>query len=112
MKTCNYWNGQHITCSCGQWQKICDELHVANQSSPYDLRKTMDVCGIEICINNESEQEELLTNSPQSNSSIKNDIIGNSECTGFFNIIFLFCISCIFKHTKRSKYIYCLLFSE
>ena len=64
-------------------KKICDELHVANRSSPYDLPKTMDVCGIEICINNEFEQEELLTDSPQSNSSIKNDIIGNSECTGF-----------------------------
>ncbi len=52
-------------------KKICDESHVANQSSPYDLPKTMDVCGIEIYKNNEFEQEELLTDTHQSNSSIK-----------------------------------------
>ncbi len=80
MKPCNYWNANTLHTVVDNGKKICDELHVENQhgvSSPYDLPKTMGVFGIEICINNEFEREGLLTDSPQSNSSIENDIIGN-----------------------------------
>ena len=77
-----------------------------NQLSPANLPRTVDVCGIEVNLDNLFESEGLLTDSLQSKSILENEIIHNSECTGFLISFSSYCISCTFKPTKRSKYTY------
>ena len=43
----------------------------------------MDVCGTEVNLDNLFESERLSTDSLQSKSIVENEIINNSECTGF-----------------------------
>ena len=80
-----------------------------NQLSPANLPRTLDVCGIEVNLDNLFESEGLLTDSLQSESILENEIIHNSECTGFLISFSSYCIRRIFKPTKRSKYMYSLL---
>ena len=54
-----------------------------NQLSPANLPRTVYVCGIEVNLDNLFESEGLLTDSLQSESILENEIIHNSECTGF-----------------------------
>ena len=54
-----------------------------NQLSPANLQRTVDVCETEVNLNNLFESEGLLTDSLPSKSILENDIINNSECTGF-----------------------------
>ena len=53
--------------------------------------------------------EGVLSNSFESKLMLQNIIVNNSECTGFLMWFSSHCISCIFKPTKKSKYLYCLL---
>ena len=73
----------------------------SNQLSPANLPITVDVCGTEVNLDNLFESEGLLTDSPQSESILENDIVYNSECTRFLISFSSHCISCIFKPTKR-----------
>ena len=65
--------------------------------------------GTEVNLDNLFESEGPLTDSPYSESILENDMIYNSECIGFLISFSSHCISCIFKPTKRSKYVYFLL---
>ena len=65
--------------------------------------------GTEVNLDNLFESEGTLTDSPQSESILENDMIYNSECIGFSISFSSHCITCIFKPTKRSKYVYFLL---
>ena len=75
-----------------------------------DLPKTVDVCGIEVSLDLKSDYSEgILSDSVDSKSLLENLIRNNSECTGFLMWFSVFCMTCIFKPTKRSKYVYSLL---
>ena len=84
-------------------------------SSSFNLPKTVDVCGDEVSFKTLSDHKEgLLCDSVQSKSIIlliilENAIINNDECTGFLMWLPCYCISCIYKPTKKSKYMYSLL---
>ena len=111
MKPCNYWNyNSSLPTIVNNSKKECYKSSLEhNQLSPANLPRTVDVCGTEVNLDNLFESEGLLTDSPQSKSILEDDILYNSECTGFLISFFLYCISCIFKCTKRLKYIYSLL---
>ena len=84
-----------------------------NQQSPANLPRTVYVCETEENLDNLFESEGLLTDSLQSKSILENEIIHNSECTGFFISYSSYCISCTFKPLNRSKYMYSpLLYNE
>ena len=84
-----------------------------NQQSPVNLPRTVDVCETEVNLDNLFKSEGLLTDSLQSKSILENEIIHDSECTGFLISFSLYCISCTFKPTKRSEYMYSpLLYNE
>ena len=53
--------------------------------------------------------EGLLCDSRQSKSILENAIINNDDCTGFLMWLPCYCISCIYKPTKKSKYMYSIL---
>ena len=72
-----------------------------NQQSPVNLPRTVDVCETEVNLDNLFKSEGLLTDSLQSKSILENEIIHNSECTGFFISYSSYCISCTFKPTKK-----------
>ena len=72
-----------------------------------DLPKNVDVCGTEVRLDLKSDYSEgILSDSVDGKSLLENV---NSECTGFLMWFSVFCMTCIFKPTKRSKYVYSLL---
>ena len=72
-----------------------------------DLPKTVDVCGTEVRLDLKSDYSEgILSDSVDGKSLLENV---NGECTGFLMWFSVFCMTCIFKPTKRSKYVYSLL---
>ena len=122
MKSCNYWNyNSSLPTIVDKGKKMCCKSSLEhNQQSPVNLPRTVDVCETEVNLDNLFESEGLLTDSLQCKSILENEIIHNSECTGFLSSFSLYCNSCTFKPTKRSNYMYppyfimkdtCLLFS-
>ena len=72
-----------------------------------DLPKTVDVCGTEVRLDLKSDYSEgILSDSVDGKSLLENV---NGECTGFLMWFSVFCMTCIFTPTKRSKYVYSLL---
>lgn len=75
-----------------------------------DLPKTVDVCRTEVSLDLKSDYSEgILCDSVDGKSLLENVVRNNSQCTGFLMWFSVFCMTCIFKPTKRSKYIYSLL---
>ena len=122
MKSCNYWNyNSSLPTIVDKGKKMCCKSSLEhNQQSPANLPRTVDVCETEVNLDNLFESEGLLTDSVQCKSILENEIIHNSECTGFLSSFSLYCNSCTFKPTKRSNFMYspclimkdtCLLFS-
>ena len=74
------------------------------------MPKTVDVCGTEVSLDLKSDYSEgILSDSVDSKSLLENLVRNNRECTGFLMWFSVFCTTCIFKTTKRSKYVYSLL---
>ena len=93
-------------------KRLCDNLSllINGYFSPADLPKTVDVFGAEVILEVLSDSSEgVLSDSLQGKLMLQNIIVNNSECTGFLMRFSCYCISCIFKPTKKSKYLYCLL---
>ena len=65
--------------------KRCDVNQVKNTTSNHQLifQELFDVCETEVNLDNLFESEGILTDSLESKSIIENEIIHNSECTGF-----------------------------
>ena len=75
-----------------------------------DLPKTVDVCGTEVRLDLKSDYSEgILCDSVDGKSLLENVVRNNSQCTGFLMWFSVFCMTCIFTPTKRSKYVYSLL---
>ena len=73
-------------------------------------QKPVDICGAEVSFHvlNDNKQG-LFRDSIQSKSIPENAIINSDECTGFLKWLPCYCMSCIYKATKKSKYMYSLL---
>ena len=108
MKSCNYWNyNSSLPTIVDKGKKMCCKSSFEhNQQSPANLPRTVDVCETEVNLDNLFEREGLLTDSLPRKSILENEIIPNSECTGFLISFSLYCISCTLKPTKRYKYMY------
>ena len=109
MKSCSYWNLNTLATIVDNSKRVCDNLCLNGCISASNLPKTVDVCGTEVSFNVLSDNKEgLLCDSVQSKSILEDAII-NNECTGFLMWLPCYCISCIYKPTKKSKYTYALL---
>ena len=88
-------------------KRLCDNLSLNENFSPADLPKSVEVFGAEIIVevSNNSSQG-VLSDSLESKLMLQNIIVNYGECTGF---LMWFSCYCIFKLTKKSKYLYCLL---
>ena len=108
MKSCNYWNyNSSLPTIVDKGKKMCRKSSLEHsKQSPANLPRTLDVCETEVNLDNLFKSEGLLTDSLQSKSILENEIIHNSECTGFFISYSSYCISCTFKPTKRFKHMY------
>jgi len=74
------------------------------------LPKTVEIFGSEVNLEVLSDSSEgVLSDSLQSKLMLQNITVKNSECTGFLMWFSCCCVSCIFKPTKKSKYLYSLL---
>ena len=78
------------------------------------MPKTVDVCGTKVSLDLKSDYSEGILSDLVDNRSLLENLIRNSnEYTGFLMWFSVFCMTCVFKPTKRSKYIYfLLLFNE
>ena len=110
IKSCSYWNLNTLS-GVIQYGKRLYEHSSLNKYLPLDdLPKTVDVCGTEVSLDLKSDYSEgILSDSVDSKSLLENLVRNNSECTGFLMWFSVFCTTCIFKPTKRSKYVYSLL---
>ena len=110
IKSCSYWNSNTLS-DVIQYGKRLYENSSLNKYLPLDdLPKTVDVCGTEVSLDLKSDySERILSDSVDSKSLFENLVRNNSECTGFLMWFSVFCMTCIFKPTKRSKYVYSLL---
>ena len=104
MKSCSYWNSNTSACIVDNSYIVRDNLCLNGCISSSNLPKPVDGCGAEVSFNVLSDNKEgLLCDSVQSKSILENGII-NDECTGLLMWLPCYCISCIFKPTKNSKY--------
>jgi len=108
IKSSSYWNSNTLSSIVNYGKRLCDILSLEENFSTDDLPKSIDVFGTEVSLHVLTEMCEVLSDSLQ-NKSILEDAISNNECTGFLMWFESYCISCIFKSTKRSKYVYSLL---
>ena len=110
IKSCSYWNSNTLS-DVIQYGKRLYENSSLNKYLPLDnLPKTVDVCGTEVSLDLKSDHSEgILSDSVDSKSLLENLVRNNSECTGFLMWFSVLCMTCIFKPTKRSKYVYSLL---
>ena len=104
MKSCSYWNLNTLATIADNSKRVCDNLCLNGCISASNLPKTVDVCGTEVSFNVLSDSDSV-----QSKSILEDAIINNNECTGFLMWLPCYCISCIYKPTKKSKYTYALL---
>lgn len=89
---------------------MCDNLSLNENFSSADLPKSVEVFGAEIIVEVSSNScQGLLSDSLESKLMLQNIIVNYGERTGFLMWFSCYCISCIFKLTKKSKYLYCLL---
>ena len=111
IKPCNYWNyNSSLPTIVNNGKNMFRKSSLEhNQLLPANLPRTIEVFGTEVNLENLFETKGVLTDSFQSKLILENDIINNSECTGFLILFSSYCISCIFKPTKRSKYMCSLL---
>ena len=87
-----------------------DNLCLNGYISSSNLPKTVDICGAQVSFHVLSDNKEgLFCDSIQRKSILENAIINNDECTGFLKWLPCYCISCIYKATKKLKYMYSLL---
>ena len=106
IKSCSYWNSNTLS-DVIQYGKRLYENSSLNKYLPLDdLPKTVDVCRTEVSLDLKSDYSEgILFDSVDSKSLLKNLVRNNSECTGFLMWLSVFYMTCIFKPTKRSKYV-------
>ena len=110
MKSCSYWNSNTLATIVDNSKRVCANLCLHGCISSSNLPKTVDVCGAEVSFNVLSDNMEgLLYDSRQSKSILENAIINNDDCTGFLMWLPCYSISCIYKPTKKSKYMYSIL---
>ena len=112
MKLCiMYWNSNTLSKVIQYGKRLYQNLSSLSKDLPSDdLPKTVDVCGTEVSLDHKSDcSEGILSDSVDSKSFLENLVRNNSECTGFLIWFSVFCMTCIFKHAKRSKYVYSLL---
>ena len=110
IKSCSYWNSNTLTVIVNSGKRLCDNLSLNGNFSSADLPKTVEVFGAEVILEVLSDSREgVLSDSLQSKLRLQNIIVNNSECTGFLIWFSYYCISCIVRPTKKSKYLYCLL---
>ena len=109
MKSCSYWNSNTLSNVMQYGKGLYENLSSSNKYLPsYDLPKT--VCGTERSLDLKSDCcEGILSDSADSKSFLESLVRNNSECTGLLTWFSVFCMTCIFKHTKRLKYVYSLL---
>ena len=110
IKSCSYWNS-NTSSDVIQYGKRLYENSSLNKYLPLDdLPKTVDICRTVVSLDLKSDYSEgILSDSVDSKSLLENLVRNNSECTGFLMWFSVFCTTCIFKPTKRSKYVYSLL---
>ena len=110
IKSCSYWNLNTLS-GVIQYGKRLYEHSSLNKYLPLDdLPKTVDVCGTEVSLDLKSDySERILSDSVDSKSLFENLVRNNSEYTGFLMWFSVFCTTCTFQTTKRSKYVYSLL---
>ena len=110
MKSCSYCNSGTLATIVEDRKRVRDNLCVNGCVSSSNLSKTVDICGAEVSFHVLSDDKEgLLCDSIQRKSILENAIINSYECTRFLMWLPCYYISCIYKATKKSNYIYTLL---
>ena len=98
IKPCNYWNyNSSLPTIAKNGKNMFRKSSLEhNKLLPANLPRTIEVFGTEVNLENLFETEGALTDSFQSKLILENNIINNSECTGFLISFSSCCISCIF----------------
>ena len=110
MKSCGYWNSSTISSIIVGGKQLSKNLSLQSYLTPSDLPNSIDVCGAEVTLLCSNITNGELNDSPEVKSNLKDIIQNHSKNTGFLMWFSTYCISCIFKPTTRSNYMYAFCF--
>ena len=111
MKSCGYWNDSDLSQITNGGKEFLNSLSL-NHISPDNIPNMINICGAEVTCMTNYTSNGTLTDSNESKCTLKNMIENNLENSGFMMWFSSSCISCIFKPTKRSKYVYSTLICD
>ena len=110
MKSCGYWNSNTLSSIIDGGKQLSKNLSSQSYLMPGDLPNSIDVCGAKVTLLCSNITNGELSDSPEGKSILKDIILNNhSKNTGFLMWFSTYCISCIFKRTTRSNYMYAFL---
>ena len=108
LRPCAYWNSNALTSIIDNGKQLSQKLNLDSFVTPDNLPNMIDVCGTEVTCVCSSTMKGELSDSSESISML-NDIRNNTDNSGFVMWFSSYCISCIFKPTKKSKQMYCMV---
>ena len=109
LRPCAYWNSTALTSIKDNGKQLSQKLNLDSFVTSDNLPNKIDVCGMEVtCVCNSTMKGEL-SDSSESKSMLIDIIRNNTDNSGFVMWFSSYCISCIFKPTKKSKHMYCML---
>ena len=103
------WNSNALTSIIGKCKQLSRKLNLDNFVTPDNLPNMIDVCGTEVTYVCNSTMKGELCDSSESISMLNGIIRNNTDNSGFVMWFSSYCISCIFKPTKKSKHMYCMV---
>ena len=109
LRPCAYWNSNALTSIMDNGKQLSEKLNLDSFVTPDNLPNMIDVCGTEVTCVCSSTMKEELSDSSESISMLNVIIRNNTDNSGFVMWFSSYCISCIFKPTKKSKHMYCMV---
>ena len=109
LRPCAYWNLNALTSIIDNGKQLFQKLNLDSFVTPDNLPNMIDVCGTEVTCVCSSTMKGELSDSSESISMLNDIIRNNTENSGFVKWFSSYCISCIFKPTKKSKHMYCMV---
>ena len=112
IKPCGYWNAKTLSNIVDGGKHLCTNMSLNKYVTADELPKAVNMCvkKVKLAFCNNTGIHGVLLDTYESKVIVIDNIKNNySENTGFVMSFSSYSISCIFKPTKRSKYMYCLV---
>jgi len=110
MKSCSYWNSDTLKNIVDGGHILYHHLHFNRNMTTVDIPSTIDICGAEVTCVTDTTINAVLYDSMESKSNLASIIDENiTKSTGLLIWFPTYCICCIFKTKRKSKFTYFFL---